>query len=62
MICQKLVDKDTGDLWYLFYDKESDEQPRMVMAERQALIFMEEMAKEIAEREEEDEGSPEGNA
>jgi len=62
MICKKLVDKDNGDLWYLFYDKESDEQPRMVMAERQALIFMEEMAKEIAEREEEDEGSPEGNA
>ena len=54
MICQKLVDKDTGDLWYLFYDKESDSQPRMVMAERQALIFMEEMAKEIAEREDED--------
>jgi hypothetical protein len=54
MICQKLVDKDTGDLWYLFYDKESDSQPRMVMAERQARIFMEEMAKEIAEREEED--------
>ena len=54
MICKKLVDKDNGDLWYLFYDKESDEQPRMVMAERQARIFMEEMAKEIAEREEED--------
>ena len=54
MICKKLVDKDNGDLWYLFYDKESDEQPRMVMAERQALIFMEEMTKELAEREEED--------
>lgn len=54
MICKKLVDKDNGDLWYLFYDKESDEQPRMVMSERQALIFMEEMTKELAEREEED--------
>ena len=54
MICKKLVDKDNGDLWYLFYDKESDSQPRMVMAERQALIFMEEMTKELAEREEED--------
>ena len=55
MICQKLVDKDTGDLWYLFYDKESDSQPRMVMSERQALIFMEDMTKELEEREEEDE-------
>tara|TARA_R110002153_G_scaffold54346_7_gene151470 strand:- start:3942 stop:4121 length:180 start_codon:yes stop_codon:yes gene_type:complete len=54
MICQKLVDKDTGDLWYLFYDKESDSQPRMVMSERQALIFMEDMTKELEEREEED--------
>ena len=54
MICKKLVDQDNGDLWYLFYDKEPDEQPRLVMAERQARIFMEEMAKEIAEREEED--------
>jgi hypothetical protein len=54
MICKKLVDQDNGDLWYLFYDKESDEQPRMVMSERQALIFMEEMTKELAEREEED--------
>ena len=54
MICKKLVDKDDGGLWYLFYDRDSDEQPRMVMAERQARIFMEEMAKEIAEREEED--------
>jgi hypothetical protein len=54
MICQKLVDKDTGDLWYLFYDKESDSQPRMVMSERQALIFMEDMTKELEEREAED--------
>ena len=55
MICKKLVDKDDGGLWYLFYDKDSDEQPRMVMSERQALIFMEDMTKELEEREEEDE-------
>ena len=54
MICKKLVDKDDGGLWYLFYDKDSDEQPRMVMSERQALIFMEDMTKELEEREEED--------
>jgi hypothetical protein len=54
MICKKLVDKDDGGLWYLFYDKESDSQPRMVMSERQALIFMEDMTKELEEREEED--------
>ena len=54
MICKKLVDKDDGGLWYLFYDKDSDEQPRMVMSERQALIFMEDMTKELEEREDED--------
>ena len=54
MICKKLVDKDDGGLWYLFYDKDSDEQPRMVMSERQALIFMEDMTKELEEREAED--------
>ena len=54
MICKKLVDKDDGGLWYLFYDRDSDEQPRMVMSERQALIFMEDMTKELEEREEED--------
>jgi len=54
MICKKLVDQDDGGLWYLFYDKDSDEQPRMVMSERQALIFMEDMTKELEEREEED--------
>jgi|TARA_R110000764_G_C10904538_1_gene371911 hypothetical protein len=54
MICKKLVDKDDGGLWYLFYDRDSDEQPRMVMSERQALIFMEDMTKELEEREAED--------
>ena len=54
MICKKLVDKDDGGLWYLFYDKDSDAQPRMVMSERQALIFMEDMTKELEEREAED--------
>jgi len=56
MICKKLVDPDDGGLWYLFYDKDSDDTPRMVMTERQALRFMEEMEKDISKKEEDEDG------
>ena len=62
MICKKLIDPDDGQFWYLFYKKSSDDSPHMVMSERQAKLFMEEMERDLAEREDEDEGSPEGNA
>ena len=42
MICKKLIDPDNGDMWYLFYDRASDENPRMVMTERQVKRFVQE--------------------
>ena len=54
MICKKLIDPDDGQFWYLFYKKSSDDSPHMVMSERQAKLFVEEMEKDLAEREDED--------
>ena len=54
MICKKLIDPDNGDMWYLFYDKASDENPRMIMTERQVKRFVQEF-KESEEYDEDDE-------
>ena len=56
MICKKLIDPDNGGMWYLFYDRASDENPRMIMTERQVKRFMEEMEKDISKKEEDEDG------
>ena len=54
MICKKLIDPDNGGMWYLFYDRASDENPRMIMTERQVKRFVQEFQESEEHNEEEE--------
>ena len=54
MIFAKKVTDDAGMMWWLFFGKESEESPLMIMSDAQAKRFVEEYEREIAEDDEQE--------
>jgi len=54
MIFAKKVTDDAGMIWWLFFGKESEESPLMIMSDAQAKRFVEEYEREIAEDDEQE--------
>ena len=47
MILAKKVTDDAGMMWWLFFGKESEESPLMIMSDAQARRFVEEYEREL---------------
>jgi len=54
MIFAKKVTDEAGVMWWLFFGKESEESPLMIMSDAQAKRFVEEYEREIAEDDEQE--------